>query len=132
MRFFGALVLSLTIAAVSAAPALAQQAGDPGAEARSLTETQVDAALADRGTTLEQTRSDLSALLNRGEVQAIADEQGFDLDEAKLALGSLSEQQAAAAAPLMEQLEAAMRASNTITISVYTVIIILLLLILLT
>lgn len=132
MRFLGALALSLTIAAASAAPALAQQAGDTGVEVRSLTGAQVDAALADHGASLEQTRSDLGTLLEQSEVQAIAEERGFDLDEAKQSIGSLSGGQAAAAAPLLDQLETAMQGSNTITISVYTVIIILLLLILLT
>jgi hypothetical protein len=132
MRLPGALALVLTLSLLSAAPALAQDATDRRSAPGSLSGAQIDAALVDAESSLETTRARLGALLQREEVQTVAESRGIDIAEAQTALGSLSHGQAAAAAPLVERLEAAIQSSNTITISVYTVIIILLLLILLT
>lgn len=132
MRLPGALALVLTLALVSATPVLAQDTTERESAVGSLTGAQIDAALTDEGSSLETTRAELGALLEREEVRTIAEDHGFDLEEARTALGSLSHRQASAAAPLVERLEAALLARDTITISVTTVIIILLLLILLT
>ncbi|MEX2529519.1 MAG: hypothetical protein WD960_01995 [Gemmatimonadota bacterium] len=130
MRLPGALALVLTLTFLSATPALAQDITESALG--SLTGAQIDAALTDEVTSLQTTRAELGALLAREEVRTVAEARGFDLEEARTALGSLSHQQASAAAPLVERLEAALRARDTITISVTTVIIILLLLILVT
>ncbi len=134
MRFPHSLVpvLALILLGIlSTSPALAQEINEQ-AESAILSTADVEAAVVGHERAADRTRAELETFLKSDAVETVAHEGGVDLNRVASAVGTMSDTQVHAIAPLLERAEAALQRGGSITISVYAIIIILLLLILLT